>query len=66
MFLHKNQPRISYVEGDIYNHKTISNIKLLTEGKLFDVILSDMAPNISGVNDEFKVFSLNYRCIEVA
>ena len=54
------------MENDIFDLNIISKIKMLTEGRQFDMVLSDMSPNISGVNDEFKVFALNYRCIEIA
>jgi len=37
------------IQGDFTEPQTLSKIKSLTEGRLFDLVLSDMAPNITGI-----------------
>jgi 23S rRNA (uridine2552-2'-O)-methyltransferase len=37
------------IQGDFTEPETLSVIQSLTEGSLFDLVLSDMAPNITGI-----------------
>ena len=37
------------IEADFTQPETLSAIKLLTDGAQFDLVLSDMAPNITGI-----------------
>ncbi len=37
------------IQGDFTDNTTISEIDKLTRGQLFDLVLSDMAPNITGI-----------------
>ncbi len=37
------------IQGDFTESDTLDEIKSLTEGRLFDLVLSDMAPNITGI-----------------
>jgi 23S rRNA (uridine2552-2'-O)-methyltransferase len=37
------------IQGDFTELETLSVIQSLTEGSLFDLVLSDMAPNITGI-----------------
>jgi 23S rRNA (uridine2552-2'-O)-methyltransferase len=37
------------IQGDFTELEALDKIKSLTEGRLFDLVLSDMAPNITGI-----------------
>jgi 23S rRNA (uridine2552-2'-O)-methyltransferase len=37
------------IQGDFTEPETLSVIQSLTKGSLFDLVLSDMAPNITGI-----------------
>ena len=39
----------SLIQGDFTELKALAEIQSITEGRLFDLVLSDMAPNITGI-----------------
>ncbi len=40
---------VSVVQGDFHEEATLAELERLLEGKAVDLVLSDMAPNISGI-----------------
>lgn len=40
---------VSYVRGDFHNDATLAELERLLAGRRVDLVLSDMAPNISGI-----------------
>jgi len=40
---------VQLIQGDFTEPAVVDEIKALTEGRLFDLVLSDMAPNITGI-----------------
>ncbi|XVW81564.1 RlmE family RNA methyltransferase [Candidatus Profftella armatura] len=43
-------PNVNFILGDIRNKCTINNLKKILNGRKLDLILSDIAPNSSGVS----------------
>ena len=49
-------PAVNFIQGDFLEEETIKKIKTLLKNKKVDLVMSDMAPNISGikVSDQAK------------
>ena len=52
-----------FILGDVYDIKTLGKIREL--GK-YDVVLSDLAPKITGINDQELSFDLSYKAFEIS
>lgn len=52
-----------FILGDIYEQKTLEKIR--EHGK-YDVVLSDLAPKTTGINDQELSFDLSYKTFEIA
>ena len=42
---------VNFIQGDFTDIETIEKVMELTQGRLFDLVISDIAPNITGVSD---------------
>ena len=42
---------VEFIQGDFTDAETIEKVMNLTQGRLFDLVISDIAPNITGVSD---------------
>lgn len=52
---------VKFLQGDFTNEKTIITLQSLLQGRSIDIVLSDMAPNLSGCNvaDQARMLLLN-------
>lgn len=41
---------VEFLQGDFTEEETLERLLMLTEGRHFDLVLSDMAPNLSGMD----------------
>lgn len=59
---------VEFIEGDFTEPETIEKVMNLTQGRQFDLVISDIAPNITGVRDvdnaryEIVLDSILYFC----
>lgn len=62
------RPNMRYLQGDINDARNIEKLQALIEGRKFDVVLSDMAPNTSGIGfkDSFLSYELCMMAFETA
>ena len=51
-----------FILGDVYGQKTLEKIREL--GK-YDVVLSDLAPKTTGINDQELSYDLSYKAFEI-
>ena len=42
---------VEFIQGDFTDAETIEQVNNLTQGRQFDLVISDIAPNITGVRD---------------
>lgn len=42
---------VEFIQGDFTEAETIEKVMKLTQGRKFDLVISDIAPNITGVSD---------------
>lgn len=56
-------PGCKFILGDVYESKTLDRIR---EYGRYDVVLSDLAPKTTGINDQELSFELSYRAFEIA
>ena len=42
-------PRVTVIRGDFYEQSTLDRVEKALEGREVDLVLSDMAPNLSGI-----------------
>jgi 23S rRNA (uridine2552-2'-O)-methyltransferase len=61
-------PGVEFVQGDFTDQKTADSIKVAMENHLADLVLSDMAPNLSGVSvsDQARAMALVELALEAA
>lgn len=61
-------PGVRFVRGDFHDVATLSEVELRLGGNLADLVLSDMAPNMSGVADvdQARVMALAELALEFA
>ena len=52
-----------FILGDVYESRTLERIR--EHGK-YDVVLSDLAPKTTGINDQELSFELSYRAFAIA
>src|SRR3989344_1639080 len=52
-----------FILGDVYEIKTLEKIREL--GK-YDVVLSDLTPKTTGINDQELSFDLSYKAFEIS
>ena len=59
---------VEFVQGDFTELDTLERLLALTDGRLFDLVLSDMAPNLSGMGsvDQPKSIYLAELALELA
>lgn len=59
-------PNVSFIQGDFLN--SIEKIKCATNGKKLDIILSDMAPNVCGIQkvDHLRIINIIEQVIDFA
>ena len=53
-------PGVEFVQGDFHQPESLDRLEALLEGRAVDLVLSDMAPNISGVraSDQARAMAL--------
>ena len=56
-------PGCKFILGDIYELRTLDRIR---EYGKYDVVLSDLAPKTTGINDQELSFELSYRAFAIA
>lgn len=61
-------PHVTLVQGDFGDEAVVSSLERQLQGKQVDIVLSDMAPNISGVAsaDQARVMALAELALEFA
>lgn len=61
-------PGVSFIQGDFREDEVLEQFVALLDGRALDLVISDMAPNISGMNsiDQARSFHLNELALEFA
>jgi 23S rRNA (uridine2552-2'-O)-methyltransferase len=61
-------PRVEFLQGDFLEEGLVDHLVTLLDGKKIDWVLSDMAPNMSGINsiDQPKIMCLGEHALQFA
>lgn len=52
-------PRVEFIQGDFREDSVLAQLEAKLEGRRIDLVISDMAPNMSGVNSADQARAMN-------